>query len=245
MVLSEKGLEWTRHDIDLRAGEQHQSTYLKLNQNGVVPTLVHDDRTLVESSVIMMYLDEEFPSSSLQPTDAGDRAQMRLWMKRVDEVLHPANITLTYGIIHRPNMLKRSPDQRNAYYAGIPNPDTRERQREAIELGLNARGSVNAVRAFDATFGKMEDALLEQPWLAGPEFSLADAAIISYVDRAEMLGLISMWQSKRPHVTDWLARVRSRRSYEQAITSYRPAQKQTELIDPNTAENISKLLAHL
>ena len=245
MVLSEKNLEWTRHDLDLRAGEQHQPAYLKLNPNGVVPTLVHDDRTLVESSVIMIYLDEVFPSRSLQPADTWNRAQTRLWMKRVDEILHPANITLTYSIIHRPTMLKCSPQERNAYYAGIPNPVTRERQRQAIELGLDSPDSLYAVRAFDAAFERMEDALLKQSWLAGAEFSLADAAIISYVDRAEMLGLTSMWQGRRPRVTDWLARLRGRKSYEQAITSYRPAQKQAGLNDPSTAEKLSELLAHL
>jgi glutathione S-transferase len=42
-------------------GDQNEPAYLKLNPNGVVPTLVHDDTPIVESSLILYYLDEIFP----------------------------------------------------------------------------------------------------------------------------------------------------------------------------------------
>jgi glutathione S-transferase len=42
---------------------------MKLNPNGVVPTLVHDGRTVIESSVILYYLDEAFPIPPLMPRD--------------------------------------------------------------------------------------------------------------------------------------------------------------------------------
>ena len=61
LVLAEKNLEWEARNLDLRAGDQHKPDYLKLNPGGVVPTLVHDDRVLSESSIIMLYLDEAFP----------------------------------------------------------------------------------------------------------------------------------------------------------------------------------------
>ena len=87
LVLAEKELAWEARNLDLRAGDQHKPEYLKLNPNGVVPTLVHGDRVLSKSSVIMLYLDEAFPQRALQPSDPWQRAQMRLWMKRVDEAL--------------------------------------------------------------------------------------------------------------------------------------------------------------
>ena len=50
--LAEKGLDWTDHHMDLRAGEQHLPDYLRINPNGVVPTLVDDGRVIIESTVV-------------------------------------------------------------------------------------------------------------------------------------------------------------------------------------------------
>ncbi len=122
LVLAEKELAWEARNLDLRAGDQHKPEYLKLNPNGVVPTLVHGDRVLSESSVIMLYLDEAFPQRALQPSDPWQRAQMRLWMKRVDEALHPSNITLMYATKHRQAVAARPTAEREAHYARIPNP---------------------------------------------------------------------------------------------------------------------------
>ena len=57
-MLAEKGLEWVDKRLDSRTGEHLQPDYLKLNPNGLVPTLVHDGAVILDSSVIMEYLDE-------------------------------------------------------------------------------------------------------------------------------------------------------------------------------------------
>ena len=41
--------------------------YLKLNPNGVIPTLVHDGNVIIESSIILGYLDEAFPDPPSTP----------------------------------------------------------------------------------------------------------------------------------------------------------------------------------
>lgn len=62
LVLAEKGLEWNSH-VMLLNGDHLEPDYLKLNPNGVVPTLVHDGNVIVESNVIMHYLDDFFSKS--------------------------------------------------------------------------------------------------------------------------------------------------------------------------------------
>jgi glutathione S-transferase len=62
VVLGEKDLAWTDHRIELLKFDHLQPQYLSLNPNGVVPTLVHDGRVMLESSIICQYLDETSPN---------------------------------------------------------------------------------------------------------------------------------------------------------------------------------------
>ena len=61
LALAEKGVgDFESRLLTLR-GDQYDPAYMKLNPNGVVPTLVHDDKVVIESTVIMHYVDECFP----------------------------------------------------------------------------------------------------------------------------------------------------------------------------------------
>ena len=60
-VLNAKQLPFEERRLDLLAGDQLKPDYLKLNPNGVVPTLDHDGGIVIDSSVIMEYLDEVAP----------------------------------------------------------------------------------------------------------------------------------------------------------------------------------------
>lgn len=85
LVLAEKGLEPEFHNLNLREGEASSPDYLKLNSNGVVPTLMVDGRPQIESTVICEYLDEAYPDPPLSPTNPLDRADMRRWMLLPDD----------------------------------------------------------------------------------------------------------------------------------------------------------------
>ena len=71
LVLAEKGVAATLHHMDLRRGDVFDPAYLKLNPNAVVPTLLHDRRVVIESSVIAEYLDEAFPGPAAQAPGPG------------------------------------------------------------------------------------------------------------------------------------------------------------------------------
>ena len=86
LTLAEKGLAFKEHRLKLFAGDQLRPEYLELNPNGVVPTVVHDGTPIIDSSVIMEYLDEVFPSPRLSPSDPKTRAEMRAWLRFFEEV---------------------------------------------------------------------------------------------------------------------------------------------------------------
>ncbi len=57
LCLEEKGLPYDNRAVDMERLEHHSAEYLKINPDGVVPTMVHDGRPLHESGTICEYLD--------------------------------------------------------------------------------------------------------------------------------------------------------------------------------------------
>ena len=106
LAMAEKNLEWDGVYIDILKGEQFDPEYLKLNPKAVVPTLIHDDTVIPDSTVIIEYLDHLQPETSVHPIDPWERAQSRYWTKAVDEDLHPACGAVTFVCSHRHTVLK-------------------------------------------------------------------------------------------------------------------------------------------
>ena len=218
-TLEEKGLPWESELLDLQRGDQHRPEYLRLNPNAVVPTLVHDGRVLIESTLIIEYLDEAFPQPALMPREPYLRAQARLFMKKIDDGLHAATSTVTFAAAFRRHFLELAPEELAARLARIPDPAYRERQRLSIEQGLQAPHVAAALRSFDRYFGDMEQALSASPWLAGEAYSLADAAATPYVNRAAMLGMEALWR-RRPRLAAWREKVMARASFDRAVSRW-------------------------
>jgi glutathione S-transferase len=219
-VLAEKGLDWEGHVLDLRRRDQHDPAYLKLNPNGVVPTLVHDGHPVIESTVICEYLDEAFPEVPVRPSDPRERALMRIWTKRLDEKLHYYTGVLSGSIAFRHQHLARPADELKAYIEGIPDPARRERQRQQIELGIEAAQFAEALPVFDRFLTDMEDQLSKTPWLAGGSYSLADVAYTPYVIRVDELRL-NGWLDSRPRLCDWYERIKARPNFGPGYIEWR------------------------
>ncbi len=74
-------------------GDQFDPGYMQLNPNAVVPTIVHDGRVVIESTVIMHYVDEAFPGPALMPPDLLARSQARMVTKLMDEYVRNFAVT--------------------------------------------------------------------------------------------------------------------------------------------------------
>jgi glutathione S-transferase len=75
----------------------------------------------------------------------------------------------------------------------------------------------------------MEGQLADTTWLTGETFSLADLAMLPYVDTP--LHLVSaLWYQRKPGIAHWLARMRARPSYEAAIMAFPPSAEGLEAI---------------
>lgn len=214
LALAEKGVEYTEHAVErpyLRTPE-----YLALNPNGVVPTLIHDQEVLIESSVIINYVDDAFDGPALKPAGPMGTARAWWWMKRADECL-PMIGTLTYTVSMRPGILKKSPEELEDYIEGTPNAALRDRRRRIIGLGYESPDFPVALEGLDKMLSNMETALTANDWLAGGGYSLADTAMSPLIERLDELACAEMWQDARPKLAAWWDRIRARASYEVCV----------------------------
>jgi len=211
MALAEKKIDWNGVHLDLRARDAQKSEYLKLNPNAVVPTLVHDGRVVIESTVICEYVDDEWPGPPLKPSDAFGRAQMRLWTKQLDEGLHIAVATLSFAVAFRYQWLARPAEDRVKWLAGIPQPERRQRLQSLVEQGFDSTFFKPAVERYWKLFTDFQAALEKSPWLAGESLSLAEIGYAPYLARLRHLGFDALFE-QHPRVAEWSGRVASRPS---------------------------------
>ena len=137
---------------------------------------------------------------------------MRIWTKRLDESLHFHTGVLSGSIAFRHQHLARPADELKAYIEGIPDPRRRERQRQQIELGMDAPQFRDAVLAFEKFLADLEAQLSETKWFAADSFSLADIAYAPYIIRLDELQLWH-WMDARPGICRLYDQIRDRVSY--------------------------------
>ena len=208
MTLSLKGLTWQSVQVNLFKSEQYEEKYLNLNPKGVVPTLVHDDKSIIESTLICEYLDQVFSEPRLTPDDPYLLAQMRLWSKMVDEGLHEGISEISFSAMFREKMKHMTEEQREVRFQNIGDPKRYDRFKSTYEQGVESRFVGYAIAAYEKMFSALEKALSHKySWILGQQLTLADINLIPYVARLNYLQLLEVWISDRPLTQAWWERV--------------------------------------
>jgi glutathione S-transferase len=214
IVLAEKALEFVDRRLDSSKAENLSDWYLKLNENGVVPTLTHGDRIVIDSSVITEYLDEVFPATPLRPLDVYERARMRAWRQFIDEVPTSAIRVPSYNryIRHKWKNLSQ------AEFDGLVDKRTVRKQfyQSMGRDGSSAEDEEASIEKLRETVRRMERALKTGPWIMGLQFTLADVGLIPTIVRMVDIGLGDVWETKS-RVAEWYARVQERPSFQAAL----------------------------
>jgi glutathione S-transferase len=85
MYLLEKGLSIPEEQVDVMKNENRQPAHLARNPHGQMPTLELDDgRYISEILPICEYLEELYPEPVLIGATPEERAETRMWARRVD-----------------------------------------------------------------------------------------------------------------------------------------------------------------
>jgi glutathione S-transferase len=213
VALREKGLRPSEHHLNLRAGDATRPEYLRLNPNGVVPTLLDRGVAIVESTVICEYLDDAYPDTPLRPADPVQRAQMRVWTLVPDAGLHRACGLTSFSVAFRHQMLALPQVEIDRQLAEKPDPQLRQHVQQTLELGIDAPGVREALKLYQRVVQRAAQQLERTAWLAGAEYSLADGALLPYVCRLEDLGMEWLWAEGGTGMREWLARSKARPGY--------------------------------
>jgi glutathione S-transferase len=210
MCLYEKGIQFESRLLNLQKFEQHQPEYLALNPNGVVPTLVHDGRVIIESSIIVEYLDDAFPTPPLRPFDPYWRAQVKLWLKFSDDVAYNAVYAPTWMILSSKAMSGFTDEERQRVIARIPQLERRKRWFSEAELQSAADKMLLCLKRCEQCLGSGD-------FLVNDEFSLADIAMIPFIDRITKLRPELFKNGHYPKLISWYDRMKSRGAFDHAF----------------------------
>jgi glutathione S-transferase len=222
-VLHDKGLEFTERKLDLFSGDQLQPEYLKINPNGVVPSLVDGTSVIVDSAVIIEYLDEVFPDpAALVPNDPVKRAAMRSFIRYTDEVPASAVRVLSYNMAFLPHFSDMSEDDFVALAES--KPLRKDFLLSMGRTGFSTQEMIKAQERLRQPIVRMSEALDRGPWLMGANITLADVAIMPIVVRMEDLGFGALWEHL-PAMGRWLDALQRRPAFSK---TYYPGSLLTE-----------------
>jgi glutathione S-transferase len=216
LCLEEKGLSYESHVVDMAALEHHSPAYLKINPNGVVPTMIHDGRPLHESGTICEYLDETYPDPPLRPSSPYDRALMRNWIRHIDGLIH--NLIIFNWRHHLQQVASAWTDDELA--EKLKHIPSKERQESWLRVARKpyteaerdgARGKLTTL------LDQMEEALKPSGWLVGNAYSIADIAAVPFVKRIhEEIAPEQVTDRLHPRVTAWWQTVQARPAFARA-----------------------------
>ena len=89
LALHFKQISFATKTVNLLKNEQLSAEYLKLNPQGLVPSLAIDGLLLSESTAVMEYLEETRPEHRILPTTPAARAQTRRLAQMVVADIQP------------------------------------------------------------------------------------------------------------------------------------------------------------
>jgi glutathione S-transferase len=213
-VLNAKKLPFEEVKLDLLAGDQLKPDYLALNPNGVVPTLVHDGTVVIDSSVIIEYLDEVFPEwESFTPKEPAKRAAMRALMRFIDEMPAAAVRIPTFNLAFLPRFAAMSEEEFVAFAES--KPLRKEFMLAMGRKGFSEKEMNSSLDRLARTLVRMEDAIRASagPWLQGARPTLADVALMPAIVRMADLGLDTMWKEK-PLIAHWFDAIRAHPAFK-------------------------------
>jgi glutathione S-transferase len=100
IFMAEKGIDLPKVEVDILGGDNRKGPYLAKNPSGQCPALELDNgMILAEITAICEYLDEMKPEPALIGNTPEERAETRMWVRRIDlNILEPMANGFRFGL---------------------------------------------------------------------------------------------------------------------------------------------------
>ncbi len=185
MFMAECGLEMDRQDLDLMGGENRREEFVSKNPTGTSPALELDDGTILsEITAICEYLAEKDGGSSLIGDTPEQRAETRMWSRRIDLGILE---TMTNGF---------------RYSEGLPIFQDR------LTTIPHAADDLKGIAQEKLTW--LDGQIAGKQFVCGDRFSLADVLLFCFLEFGSQVGQPLNEDNK--NIMAWYERVGSRPS---------------------------------
>lgn len=185
MFMAEKGLSLPLVDVDLMGGENRRQPYLSKNPAGQLPALELDDGSVItEITVICEYLDEVHPKPTLIGSTPEERANTRMWVRRIDlNICEPMANAFRFSV-------------------GLPLFQNR------VRCMPQAADDLKTVAAEKLTW--LDGLVAGRPFIAGDKITLADVLLFCLLEFGAGVG--QPLDASNEALTAWQGRIRQRPS---------------------------------
>ena len=205
-IAEELGLAYDHVPVEIGAAGARTPEFLAINPNGRLPLIADDDFVLSESLAITLYLAKKYAHGALYPTALEHEARVWQWS-------FWAVAEVDRGVnIWSLHAVRLPPDERDA--------------------GLREE----ALKVLAAPFAVLDAAVSQNPYLLGPDFTVADLNVAAVVSRAVDMDL-SAW----PHLNNWLVRCLERPAARRALALKTKSDAQTSVETTRRIARINRL----
>ncbi|XP_039956134.1 glutathione S-transferase E14-like [Bactrocera tryoni] len=172
--------------VDLFKGGQLEKSFLELNPNHTVPTLVHDNLVITDSHIILTHLCEKFEK---------DSKDEKLWPLSYEERIRVWNMLFFEGTV----LFRRDSE----FLSGIVRGGF-----ASVDLTLHERKLLEA-------YNMMETYLRRHKYMAGDHMTIADISIVTTLSTVNLMFPIAAGAADRwPLLNDWFGRMQALPVYD-------------------------------
>ncbi len=159
IALREKGIEFELATPDAIGSGDTSGDFLQANPRGEVPALIDDGFAIFDSTIILEYLEDKWPTPPLLPQSAADRARVRM----IEDVMDTHFEAINWGL------------GEVAYFK-------RAKGAEAEAIFAKAADQTQGY------FAWLEAQLGDADWFNGDHFGWGDLAVIPYINGSASFG---------------------------------------------------------
>jgi glutathione S-transferase len=159
LFLSLLGIDYDRHPVDTRSGEDKSAAFLSLNPRGLVPVLVDGEQVITDSNAVLVYLARRYGGEAWLPLEPLAMSDVVRWL-----IMEQSEGR--YGLARARAMALRNP-------GFLPATGSLEESRTFGRMALE----------------ELQRQLVRTPWLVGVRPTVADIACYPYAAMSPQGGI--------------------------------------------------------